>query len=262
MKLDLPKFETNKERLDYIVQNEEAIFAVAKSTIKEADAIGGAPIVLRKDIEAAKATPEELLEKDVITGKLAINTTNVIDSHLDLHIPGLWDKSLQENKRILHLAEHKRSFDSVISRGEDLKAYTEELNWKQLGFDMEGTTEVLTFDSKIRKSQHEEMFREYAKGNVTEHSVGMQYVKLVTCINDEEYPVQYENWQKYFPMAANGESFKGDIFWAVLEAKVIEGSAVLMGSNPFTPTESIKEETPPPQKSKKTEAVLKWLQKR
>ena len=104
------------------------------------------------------------------------------------------------------------------------------------------------------------MFTEYKKGNVTEHSVGMQYVKMVTCINDEDYPVQKENWDKYIKEAANPEALgKGKIFWAVTEAKVIEGSAVPLGSNSFTPTQSIKSDpTGPTKQEQEKAAILKW----
>ena len=39
--------------------------------------------------------------------KAIINTTGLIDSHQDLHIPGIWNKSVKENKSILHVQEHK-----------------------------------------------------------------------------------------------------------------------------------------------------------
>jgi hypothetical protein len=257
---DLPKFETEKELFDHIIENEETLFAQAKMAMKEADGLGFQAIPLRSGIADKSATPEELLQKNNLQAKLAINTTNVIDSHLDLHVPKMWDKSLKENKKILHLKEHSRKFADVISRKDNLKAYTETVTWKSLGFDFEGKTEVLTFDANILKEQNEGMFKEYAKGNVDEHSVGMQYVKMVTCINDEDYPVQKENFDKYIEMAVNKDSFTGKLFWAVTEAKVIEGSAVLMGSNSFTPTQSIKSEpkelTPD---QKKAIAVRKWL---
>jgi len=268
MKLDLPKFETEKQMLDYIVANEQTIIAQSKMQIKEADGLGMPPTLLFGfgDKPTSKEEGEiNLAEKDSIKAKLAINTTNVIDSHQDLHVSGLWDKSLKENKRILHLQEHSRKFKDVISKGNDLKAYTEEKSWKDLGFDMDGKTEVLTFDSTIRKSVNTYMFDQYAKGMVEEHSVGMMYVKIVTCINDEEYPVQKENWDKYFPLAANKDSFTGKVFWAVLEAKAIEGSAVLLGSNSFTPTQEIKAlEFEEPRQTKEEiekQALIDWLKK-
>ena len=240
---DLPKFETEKELFDHIVKEEDAIFTQAKMQLKKADGFGFTPKLLKKEFSEKGASVDDLLAKDVLEATLIINTTNVIDSHKDLHIPGLWDKSLNENKRVLHLEEHKRGFANIISKGEDLKAYTETVTWKSLGFDMEGKTEALTFDSNIRKNQHAFMHEQYAKGYVDEHSVGMQYVKMATCINDEDYPVQKENWDKYIKLAANPEVLgKEKLFWAITEAKVIEGSAVPLGSNSFTPTQSIKQE--------------------
>lgn len=258
---DLPKFKTEKELFDHIVENEDAIFTQAKMELKKADGFGFTPQLLKKEFSEKGVSVDDLLAKDVLESTLIINTTNVIDSHKDLHIPGLWDKSLKENKRVLHLEEHKRGFANIISKGADLKAYAQTVTWKSLGFDMEGKTEALTFDSNIRKSQHAFMHEQYAKGNVDEHSVGMQYVKMITCINDEDYPVQKENWDKYIKEAANPEALgKGKIFWAVTEAKVIEGSAVPLGSNSFTPTQSIKADpTGPTKKQQDKAAILKWL---
>ena len=48
---------------------------------------------------------------------------------------------------------------------------------------------------------------------------------------------EFEAWEKYYPMIANKElaDSKG-YFWAVKEAKMIEESAVPVGSNSITPT--------------------------
>ena len=251
------QFEDEKSYLDYIVENEKFIIDTKKSVIKEADNFGAAPI-LQRDFSANKSVNED--EATEILVKLVINSTNILDSHKDVHIPGLWDKSLKERgDKILHLQEHVRKFSHVISRGEDLKAYVETLTWKSLGFNLKGKTQILGFDSLVKQSQNTEMFKEYKNGNITEHSVGMQYVKMVTCINDEDYPVQKENWDKYAPEVANSEALeKTKVFWAVTEAKAIEGSAVLMGSNSFTPTrQAIPKELTKTEKN--IQAYKSWL---
>ena len=250
-------FDTKKEFLDFIVENEDLIQNTRKSQIKEADGFQFFPIP-QKEFAADKASKSEG-DSDEILVKIVVNSTNVLDSHLDVHMPGLWDKSLKESgKRIMHLQEHGRRFKDVISRGDNLKAYTETVTWKSLGFDMDGTTQILGFDSNVTKEQNPEMFREYSKGMVTEHSVGMQYVKMVTCINSDDYPVQKENWDKYSESVANKEALNNtDVFWAVTEAKAIEGSAVLMGSNSFTPTRTMT----PKAEQKEISAIEKWLKK-
>ena len=181
---NLPEFKTDKELFDFIVDNEQQIFAQAKSQIKYADAFSHLSIPLKEGL-SNKSTAEEnqaaLLEKDVLNVKAVINTTNILDSHKDVHIPGLWDKSLKESSsRVLHVQEHKsREFDKIISSGNDLKSYTETVSFKSLGYNFKGSTEALTFDSKVRKDRNSYMHEMYAKGYVDNHSVGMIYVKII-----------------------------------------------------------------------------------
>ena len=134
------------------------------------------------------------------------------------------------------------SFDNIIS--DKVKASTAEMTWKELGFNFAGKTEVLLFDSEIEKIRNPYMFEQYARGYVKNHSVGMRYVQLLLCINrDEKYYIEEkENWDRYIPEVANREDAEdAGYFWAVTEAKFIEGSAVPLGSNPATPTQSVKE---------------------
>jgi hypothetical protein len=66
---------------------------------------------------------------------------------------------------------------------------------------------------------------------------------LYLCINsnEAEYSAEKENWNKYYPMVINKEvADEKGFFWAVTEAKVIEGSAVIKGSNEFTPVMEIE----------------------
>jgi len=264
MDLNIPKFATDKELYKFIVDNEDTLIAQKKSAIKEADGFGYLANPL-KDInvaKASKANDEDLMLKDVLDVTLIINTTNLLDSHKDVHIPGIWDKSLSESKRMLHVQEHKSNeFNKIISSGEDLKAYTQNYKWKDLGFDAEGETQALVFQSKVRKDRNAYMHEQYAKKRVDNHSVGMIYVKLVTCINDEDYPVQKENYDKYYPMIANKDfADTQKYFWAVLEAKAIEGSAVPNGSNHITPTVAVKNiVTELTEKEIKANAMKRWI---
>jgi len=163
-----------------------------------------------------------------------------------LHVNGIWNKSVNDNanKGFLHLQEHDRDFDKVIS--DNAKGYIESITWKSLGFPYNGKTEALIFDSTIEKERNEFMFKQYSKGWVKNHSVGMRYVKIDLAINSEsEYDKEEkEMWNKYYPVIANKEvADERGFFWVVSEAKIIEGSAVVMGSNSATPTISIENKT-------------------
>ena len=88
------------------------------------------------------------------------------------------------------------------------------------------------------------MYEQYANKYVKEHSVGMRYINVYLCVNSDErwWTEEKENWDKYFPMVANkSDAESSGWMWAVTEAAVVEGSAVVMGSNSITPTISISE---------------------
>lgn len=101
--------------------------------------------------------------------------------------------------------------------------------------------EVLIYEGIISKLRNEEMFKQYLNGWVLNHSVGMRYVKLLFCYDnsDPEHSQNKENFDKYYDSILNKEDV-GEYFWAVLEAKNIEGSAVVKGSNFLTPVLSIE----------------------
>ena len=265
--MKIPAFKTQTEKFDFLFRNKQLIIDAKKSIVKHADCVAyalpseykkaGVIKELNKDIEL----PDDV---ETITAKVVINTTNIIDSHDDCHIPGLWKKSLNEMKSIYLLQEHRMNFDKVIS--DNINAYTKKFTWEKLGFDkLQGDTEALIFDAEISKDRNEFMFNQYINGWVKEHSVGMRYVNIYLCMNvsDKRYQDEKNNWDKYYPMVANKEvADEEGYFFAVTEAKIIEGSAVLKGSNYATPTLDIiipKQE--PEQSTQKTEAE-KSLQKK
>lgn len=240
----IPEFKTKEELYKYLRENKNLLITQKKSVIKHGDAVCAVDFELddKAEIYTPKAyaatTPTDYTK---LKAKLVINTTNLMDSHSDVHIPGLWKKNLQESKDKYLLKEHQLRFENIIS--DDIKAFTQKMTWKDLGYKFEGETEALIFDTEIEKDRNEYMAEQYAKGRVKQHSVGMIYVKLFLCINSESKFDKEEkaNWDKYFPLVANKEKAEEQgYFWAVTEAKCIEGSAVPLGSNYATPTISIE----------------------
>jgi hypothetical protein len=240
--LEIPIFETLKEKIDFLVKNKSTLVAQKMNVIKHADVFVGVD-ELSGATNKAEAN-SDLSDKESFTVKAIINTTNVMDSHGDVHMKGIWKKSLKENKRIMHIQEHESTkFSSIIADGVDLKAYTQEFNWKELGYDQKGITEALVFESNVKKSRNAYMHDQYAKGYVNNHSVGMRYVKMALAVNDDSYEEENATWEKYIGEVVNREDAeKQGYFWAVQEAKAIEGSAVPLGSNSITPTLSMKRE--------------------
>ena len=271
--LKIPEFNTKKELFDFLVENKSCLINAKKSVIKRADCISLNSVIvpeLKSVDKAFSAQKEDTVEEGSLQVKVIINTTKVMDSHMDVHIDGLWDKSLKENKRIMHVQEHKTyEFDKIISSGEDLDAYTKMYNWKDLGVDSDGQTQALEFKSNVREDRNKYMHNQYKNDWVDNHSVGMQYVKLKLAINDEDYEAEKSMWDQNIDKVVNRSvAEEKGYFWAVTEAKVIEGSAVPNGSNPVTPTISVEnknrvdyEKEKDTLEEQKNQLILGWLLK-
>lgn len=250
--IDLQAFATKEERLAYLRDNKKLVLTEKKASFKKADAISGF-VGFCGSGDALYATKAEMSEAGIdtsktIRAKLVINACLLMDSHMDVHIPKLWNKSVKENKYNIHLQEHEMEFEKVIADGEDVVVTVENIAWSKLGMPYEGKVECLVFTSNIKPDRNEFMYGQYQKGYVRQHSVGMRYVVILLCVNSEEkyYVEEKANWDKYYPMIMNKErADECGCFWAVLEARHIEGSAVVLASNPATPTMSMQEITEP-----------------
>lgn len=236
------EFTTKDELFKALKENKPSLISLKKSIEKRADSINYVNSI-NSDLTANKEENGTQTEVEKLQVKVIINTTNFIDSHNDLHINGIWNKSVSDNanKGFLHLQEHDRDFDKVIS--DNAKGYVESITWKSIGLPYSGKTEALIFDSIIEKKRNEFMFKQYSNGWVKNHSVGMRYVKIDLAINSESEwdKDEKELWDKYYPVVANKEvADERGYFWIVSEAKIIEGSAVVMGSNSATPTISVE----------------------
>jgi hypothetical protein len=242
------QFNSKEELFKALRENKNTLIAQKKMITKQADAVIHYVQVENEKGETIKATYSDTSVINQLKAELVINTTNLMDSHSDVHIKGIWNKSAKEQKNLLLLQEHKMTFDHIIS--DNVSATVKEVKWSDLGYSYKGTTEALTFDVLIDKQRNPFMFDQYAKGYVKEHSVGMRYVKMELAINsDSKWDVEEkEIWDNYIDQVANKEQAEEQgYFWAVLEAKIVEGSAVVKGSNFATPTinvEAVKDDTP------------------
>jgi hypothetical protein len=232
--LQIPLYENKSELHQYLRDNADMILAQKKATIKHA-----LPFICNNNnviTETKKATNTNKVGSEIIRN-LVLNSCNFLDKHLDVHINGLWKKSISEIKNKFILQEHDFSFNSLIAKGEDVRLFAQEMDWQTLGYQAIGKTEVLISETNIRRSVNPKMFEFYALNQVNQHSVGMQYVKYAMCINDPDFNEEYNNFLKYSKNVINTEKLvETTYFFAVTEAKFIEGSAVLLGSNEMTPT--------------------------
>lgn len=259
--IQIPDFADKTKLFDWLIENKSALIAQKKAAVKEADVVRNVSPVINDKGEAMKSIAEIPADATKIKVRSIINTTKIMDSHSDVHIDQLWNKSLKESKDFYLVQEHNFCFAGIISS--DVKAFVKQMAWKDLGFDFPGNTQALIFDSVIDTDKETfgysggevNMADQYKKGNVKNHSVGMRYVTLYLCLNDDRYDKEFANWTKYIDQVVNKEDAEAQgYFWAVTEAKIVEGSAVVKGSNYATPTQSVEaakctsiEDNEPPQ---------------
>jgi hypothetical protein len=224
--MEIPQFENKAELSAFLIANKSLLIQSKRAQIKHSDVVTTSPTLEVVD-KAEKGDP--------MTIKAVINTIGVLDSHGDVHMKGIWNKTVREKKNVYLLQEHQMTFDKIIS--DDVKASVQQMSWKELGVKAEGGTEALVFEAKIDEERNPFMVKQYRNGWVKNHSVGMQYVKIKMAVNDPELKEEYEEWNKAIDSILNKEvAEKMGYFFTVYEAKMFEGSAVPIGSNRITPT--------------------------
>lgn len=219
-----------KDFIKNLVANKAELINLKKATQKFTN---GLNTVLQAESVAKGlySNKEDKLERTIVG-----NTYLFMDSHDDVHAKGVFTKSIKERQdKIFHLHDHEFKITSKV--GEPLKVYEQSISWKDLGINANGTTEALFMDTEIIKEYNAQIYNEYKANKINQHSVGMQYVKIDLAVNDADYKEEYKLWNDTIDSIGNKDyaESKG-YFWLVREAKLIEISAVLLGSNELTPT--------------------------
>jgi hypothetical protein len=195
-KITIPEGLKGKELFKFLIENKHLLITQKKSAVKQSDSVTCKNLYVNSKGEITKAAPKPT-DTGVIEVVSVINTTNLMDSHDDVHIPGIWNRNLKQNNK----------------------------------------TEALIFTSLVEENRNKFMYDLYKADEVPNHSVGMQYVNLLLAINDEDFKEEFANWNEYIDQVANkDDAEENGFFWPVLEAKVVEGAAVIKGSNWVTPT--------------------------
>ncbi|MCY7291339.1 MAG: hypothetical protein LH615_04070 [Ferruginibacter sp.] len=232
--------ELNKEFVDKetmfleLVKNQSKIIELKKACIKNSDSTYG--FFVDKKAESEKSLS---FVKDGFVYPV-INTTNFLDSHGDVHFPNIWNKSLKDKSRkIFYVTEHNLNLESVIAFPEDVNAFVKTLTWKDLGFDLEGSTQALIYEinkSKIRIEKIKELFDQKI---AFENSVKMRYITMNLALDSKnpEFSKSKTLWDERIDLIVNKDKANEmGYFWAIDEASIEkEGCLCLFGSNSATP---------------------------
>ena len=234
-------FSTKQDLFKALKENSKEIISLKKSQVYKSVEKDRALSVRSKKLDVSKVSNEATKEmfSDDNYYYIAVNTTGILDSHGDLHVKGIWNKTAKEqNKRNYLVDTHVMSINTTIARKEYVEMFVAEIPFSMVGKDYEGNTEALIY--KIPKDK---VINQLAKewldsGDDIEASVRMKYVTVELAFNsdDSDDEVYKRTYDKYVNQVANKNDFESlDYFWVVKEAKNEgESSLVLNGSNSAT----------------------------
>ena len=232
------KFETKMDQTRFIKNNFDEMRQIKMSEYKT-----NSSVLIDNIIKKEYEPLIDNISSDIIQVKTVINSTNIIDSHLDLHMPEIWNKTVSDNPYSYHLKQHKAEFENVISS--KAKSYNEKTNFNKIGLDIDFKTTININEFILEKSKMPFMFDTYVNGDVKQHSIGMIYVNMDLAYYDEESEKQMAFFEEMKKKAVNPDvADEYGYFWIVYEAKKREGSAVVFGSNSVTPTLWVKNYEP------------------
>lgn len=234
-----PEGLQGKALYDYLILNKKSIIEKKKSFKAKSDNAGvfSYSIVNTKGagFKAQGGVANEV-EEGVVRVKVIMNTSMWFDSDYDVLMPNSWKKSIQENKRMIpHLHDH--IFLTTAEVGDVVDIYSQDIPFRELGLDKDGTTQCLVFVTDIRKDYNPNIYNKYKNSRINQHSIGFYYVNIDLAVNDEDYEDAYKLWKSVIDDVINKEAAEEVGFmWVVREIKLIEGSAVLVGANEMTYT--------------------------
>lgn len=224
------EFSSQEELFAELKKNEARLIDIRK-TERFSSSISG---VLRQVGDTSKFAVEDGYIYPII------NTTNYMDSHSDVHLSGLWNKSFSEQKgKIYYVADHDLSIKSIIAFKEDVEMMLIDTTFKELGYNLEGSTQALVFKIAKDKIQLEQAKQIIESKRDIQHSVRMRYINIKLAMNstNPDYAENKQVFDQYLPLIANKEkAIEQGYFYAVTEAAISkEGSMVVFGSNDITP---------------------------
>ena len=241
------EFESKEKMFAALKNNADKIISLKKASIFKSHEKGnGISARFSKEASALKSSIEDSKDGHIYA---VINTTKYYDSHGDVHFNGIWNKSVNEQSgNIFYVADHSLKIDDVIAWKNDVRVFTQLLDWSAVGKNYPGQTEALIFEIAKDKIMHSKALEIIESNKDVQNSVRMQYVqiKLAVDSNDSDYKEEKATYDSLINSIANKEDVeKNSYFWAITEAKIYkEGSMVTFGSNDATAIESVKDIQP------------------
>lgn len=270
MKNLIPDFKNQDDLFSFLRKNRSKLIAQKRSRPTTSDNLefGYSKSVPTKTFKAKFKAAQQEEPEGQIQVDIVANMSGWCDSQMDVMIKDGWNKSISDlgasgQKLIYHLKNHGDTIDDIIGR--DPSIYTKDIDLSIFNIESDiKKAQALMMSSMVCEDYDEKIYNLYQDGQIKQHSIGLQYVQLLLCMNskNEEDADQKKNWDKYYPQVINKDFVdETNYFWAVTECKIFEVSAVLFGANILTPVLNISQpsedtEESQPQKSTANKSMV------
>ena len=233
-------FESQQDLFKALRENKDEIISLKKANILKSIDKGISIKVKALNFiksDTIKSLPFEI-DKDYYY--LAVNSTRVLDSHRDLHLDKMWNKSTKEMQGKNYLVDtHILTLKTTLVKKEHIEMFTAIVPFSAVGKNYYGDTEVLIYKFLKSKLRDEDVKEWLESGDDIEASVKMRYTDIVLAMKSQskEDEAELKNYNNYISLIANKDDFEDDIlyFWAIKQAmNVHEASLVPFGSNSST----------------------------
>lgn len=233
------EFATKDELFRELKENLSIIEDQKKAKIYESYKKGQSINMKAIDVSKFDIEQQKALKLDDNYYYVAFNSTRILDSHDDVHIDGLWKKTVQEKQfKNYVVTDHELEVLNTVVRKEYVEIFTAKVPFSVLGKKYNGNTEILIYKFPKTKVQIPIVKEWLDSGDELQGSVRMKYIKFLFCL-DSNNPEDAEfkaNYDKYYEYIANKEDYEYiPYYFAILEASnEKESSFVLYGSNSVT----------------------------
>jgi len=225
-------FKELKDNLDILIDKKKSEFqhSVDKGTAVSCKSLGGLKL---SDTEKAA------IQIDNDYYYIVVNSTNILDSHEDLHVDGIWNKSVQEQQGKNYLVtDHELEVAHVVVKKAYIEMFVANVSFKSLGYPYDGNTQVLVYKFRKDKVINQGAKEWLESGDEIEASVRMRYITIEFAMdsNDPEYATEKKRYDQYLPKIANKADFDYIQYFFIIKeaANQRESSLVVAGSNHVT----------------------------
>ena len=230
------EFKSVKDFYHALKDNEQVILDLKKNQVYKSIEKGQG--IINVTFEQKQTANKESYQSGFIYP--VINSTMWLDNHDDVHITGCYKNTVQHQQgKVYYIDSHLKGMNNIIAKRNAIEMYVDQVEWKKLGKNIDGSTQCLMFKiaEENVKSEYLQLIKE---DRDLQNSLAMRYVDIAMAVNtnDSAFKENKELYDELYNKIANKEKAeKNGLFFAVKELAIMgEGSLcpVIGGSNSAT----------------------------